>query len=474
MSIIPHAWLMVFLAGSLAASAAQPRLTVEAALKPGEPWKAYPTRTLDDLPSAVTTSTDSALSQYGGMLARKTKATGFFYAARIEGRWWLVDPEGCLFLHKGVASVRMLGTAGSENAWNEQFGSQTNWPSRTTALLRENGFNGLGAWSDVERLREVGPPLVYTRTWSFMASYGKKRGGTYQQPGHTGYPHDCIFVFDPGFEAFCDQYARSLAVGKEDQCLLGHFSDNELPLNRAALRNYLQLPEPDPGHQAALAWMRARHGEKATAKDIMDQDEQDFLALVVERYFRIVSKAIKRYDPNHLYLGARFHGAVPRLPEVFRAAGPYVDVVSVNLYHVWTPDQDRLAMWERESGRPVLITEWYAKGMDSGLANTTGAGWLVKTQRDRGRFYQNFALALLQAKGCVGWHWFKYIDNDPTAAKVDPSNVDSNKGIVNNRYVPYAPLLEAMKQLNQRAYSLVEYFSRQPDSSGAALDRKGN
>ena len=139
-------------------------------------------------------------------------------------------------------------------------------------------------------------------------------------------------------------------------------------------------------------------------------------------------------------------------------------------------------MWERESGRPSLITEWYAKGMDSGLANTTGAGWLVKTQQDRGRFYQNFALALLQSKGCVGWHWFKYIDNDPAAARVDPSNMDANKGIVNNRYVPYTPLLEAMKQLNQRAYSLAEYFGRQPGSAGgvstteagAALDRKSN
>jgi hypothetical protein len=149
-------------------------------------------------------------------------------------------------------------------------------------------------------------------------------------------------------------------------------------------------------------------------------------------------------------------------------------MVSVNLYHVWTPDLERLAMWERESGRPFLITEWYAKGMDSGMANTTGAGWLVKTQQDRACFYQNFALALLQSKGCVGWHWFKYIDNDPTAAGVDPSNQDANKGIVNNRYVPYTPLLEAMKQLNQRAYSLAEYFSRQPVSSGAALDSKSN
>ncbi len=474
--------ILLLLAGTLTLSAAQPRRTVDAALKTGEPWKAYPTRTLEDLPPAIATRTDSGLSQYGGLQSRKAKATGFFYPARIEGRWWLVDPEGCLFLHSGVASVRMSGSAGGQVACNEQYGSETNWPSRTTALLRDHGFNGLGAWSDVDRLRPVAPPLVYTRTWSFMSSYGKKRGGTFQQPGHTGYPHDCIFVFDPGFETFCDQYARALASDKDDPWLLGHFSDNEMPLSRAALRNYLQLPAQDPGCQAARAWLSARHGAQASAKDITEEDEQGFLALVGERYFRIVSKAIKQQDPHHLYLGARFHGAVPRLPEVFRAAGPYVDVISVNLYQVWTPDLDRLAMWEHESGRPFLITEWYAKGMDSGMGNTTGAGWLVKTQRDRGRFYQNFALALLESKGCVGWHWFKYIDNDPAAAKADPSNADSNKGIVSNRYVPYTPLLEAMKELNQRGYSLAEYFNppsgapaaASPAGPGPVLDRKGN
>jgi hypothetical protein len=456
---------MALLAVAFAAPAA-PRLTVDASNKPGEAWKAYPTRTLDDLPAAVIARTNSALSCYGGLLAQKTKATGFFYPARIEGKWWLVDPEGCLFLHNGVASVRMADTAASRDACKEQFGSQTNWPHRTAALLHDHGFNGLGAWSDVERLRKASPPLVYTRTWSFMSSYGKKRGGTFQQPGHTGYPHDCIFVFDPQFESFCDQYARALAADKYDPWLLGHFSDNEMPLNRTALQNYLELPDRDPGRQAALAWLRARHGDQAAAPDITEKDEQEFLALVVERYFRAVSAAIKKHDPNHLYLGARFHGAVPRLPEVFRAAGPYVDVVSVNLYHVWTPDLSRLAMWERESGKPFLITEWYAKAVDSGLPNQTGAGWLVKTQQDRGRFYQNFALALLQAKGCVGWHWFKYIDNDPAATGADPSNQDANKGIVNNRYVPYTTLLDAMKPLNQRIFSLAEYFSSPPVATG--------
>ena len=117
-------------------------------------------------------------------------------------------------------------------------------------------------------------------------------------------------------------------------------------------------------------------------------------------------------------------------------------------------------MWSRESGRPILITEWYVKGADSGLPNNSGAGWIVKSQQDRGRFYQHFTLGLLESKVCVGWHWFKYIDNDPSEPNTEPSNRDSNKGIVTSRYEPYPALLDAMKPLNDRVYSLTDYFDQ--------------
>ena len=92
------------------------------------------------------------------------------------------------------------------------------------------------------------------------------------------------------------------------------------------------------------------------------------------------------------------------------------------------------------------------------MPNTSGAGWIVKTQRDRGNFYQHFALGLLESKVCVGWHWFKYADNDPDDTNADPSNIDSNKGIVSNRYEPYPELLQSAKRINERSYRLADYF----------------
>jgi len=151
--------------------------------------------------------------------------------------------------------------------------------------------------------------------------------------------------FRPCFVSFCDEHARQLSAGKNDPWLLGHFSDNEMPLKLEALNNYLQLPENDLGYQAAWKWLRERHGPSAKAGDITEKDLRDFSKLVVDRYFRIVSSAIRKHDPNHLFLGSRFHGATLRFPEVFKACGPYVDVVSVNYYRAWTPDRVKLKMW---------------------------------------------------------------------------------------------------------------------------------
>ncbi|GAB5379479.1 MAG: beta-galactosidase [Aliiglaciecola sp.] len=47
-------------------------------------------------------------SKYGGYTgAAKRKATGFFRVEKVDGKWWMIDPEGHLFFSHGPANVRM-------------------------------------------------------------------------------------------------------------------------------------------------------------------------------------------------------------------------------------------------------------------------------------------------------------------------------------------------------------------------------
>lgn len=426
--------------------------TVLVSRGPGKKWTPRDTRTLAQLPKIPR---DSAFSKFGGVAASTHHSTGFFYTKKFKNRWWLIDPEGHVFIHRGMTSVKMIRSAGAKKSLLEQFESESNWATYTSRILLDHGFNGLGPWCDRALFPATEVPLVHTKLWNFMSAYGKKRGGTYQASGHTGYPQDCPFIFDPEFPTFCLQHAKQLAATKDDPWLLGHFTDNELPWRLSMLENYLKLPKNDPGHRAASEFLAKRHKGKIT-----DQDREAFLAHAADTYFSAVSKAIRTHDPNHLVLGSRFHGRANKIPALFEAAGRHLDVISVNYYHAWTPDLDLMKMWEQQSQKPTLITEWYAKGEDSGLANTSGAGWLVKTQADRAAFYQNFTLALLESRTCIGWHWFRYSDNDPEERGTDPSNRDANKGIVTSRYQPYLELLSPMKDLNQRTYNLIKHFEQ--------------
>lgn len=143
-----------------------------------------------------------------------------------------------------------------------------------------------------------------------------------------------------------------------------------------------------------------------------------------------------------------------------KTAGKYLDIVSNNYYNYWTPDSTQMANWTKWTGKPFIVTEYYTKGEDSGMPNQSGAGWIVRTQRDRGLFYQNYNLALIESKNCVGWHYFKYQDNDPTAKGADQSNTDANKGIVNNYYEVWTPMMDLMKQMNTQIYHLISYFDK--------------
>ena len=445
---------------ALAAGGAEVKapMRVKAWRKAGKP-KAYPTRVLAHLanfrPAAV------KLGRFGGWAGRRYKATGFFHARKIGERWWLIDPEGHRFLHVAVNSVRPGRGPQMRKAFAGKFRSQADWADKTMKMLRELGFNGTGSWSTDELNAAASRRPAYTPQWNFMSTFAGRLGKTRQVAGHKAYPNDCMPVFDPAFEKFAFARAGKLAATAGDAWLLGHYSDNELPFPRDLLDKALKLPAADATRRTAEAWLAARKAAKPAkpgAEKLTRDDREAWRGHVAERYFSICARAIRRHDPNHLYLGSRLYGSEKSCQAVVTAAGRHVDVLAVNVYGVWTPSAEMLGRWARWSARPVLVTEWYAKGADSGMANLSGAGWTVPTQADRGRFYQNFTLGLLEAKCCVGWHWFKYYDNDPTDKRTDPSNRDSNKGIVNVRYEPYRGLADAMRQLNAAVYPLCEYF----------------
>ena len=155
--------------------------------------------------------------------------------------------------------------------------------------------------------------------------------------------------------------------------------------------------------------------------------------------------------------------------------------MTINWYGQWTPDANSLYQIAQNVNLPIMITEFYTKAMENDgsfddpsdpLKNTRGAGWIVRTQQDRGDFYQNFTLRLIECKNVVGWHWHQYLDDDDSPEVIykggapdatgknwkDQSNIDANKGVVNNWHEPYEELCASMAEINLNAYRLAQHF----------------
>lgn len=436
-------------------------MQVDTKTSPTGTYKPYSTRTICQLPDFYENASVIATNIYGSRTDKQTTATGYYYSKFIDGRWWIVDPLGYLSICRAVNGISPGNGATSKSAFTIKFGSNTTWMNSTKQLLNDNGFFCAGAWSNTSYItsnpNQTSKPLAYTIILNWMSGFGSTR--TYQQSGHMGYPNDAIFVFESGFAAYCESKAQALANNKNDKNIFGYFTDNELPFYNKSLNNFLRLGKTsltDENYIATKNWLSDNGYSEA---DTLNSDIQArFLGFVAQTYFSTVYNAIKKYDPNHMVLGPRVNVAEARENKYFmQAAGPYVDILAVNYYGVWTPNIEGNINWGKNLGKPFMVTEFYTKGSDAGLANTSGAGWIVKTQLDRGYEYQNYTLGLLESKYCVGWHWFKYFDNDPTVSS-DPSNIDANKGIVNLSYEPYTPLLEKMKDLNLKVYNIIDYF----------------
>jgi hypothetical protein len=437
--------------------------------------------------------------------ASPVKAQPFFHAEKVDGRWWLISPEGRRFISKGVTTVQMAqdtirntDVSPYLETNKAKYGNPVAWRKAVAQRLIGWGFNTLGAWSD-DAVAEVivgDQRLAYAPIVDLGATFvaQKQKGAAWL---HGIFPD----VFDPDFETISRQRAREhCAPRATDRWLLGWFTDNELrwgPDWRGSdelLTMFLSLPAGAAGKQAAVALMRERYGavtnfnavwkttfaswdelaqtnsvrapvvrqaiyqqnqeierqanEADPKRAAFVADCESFLARLAERYFRITSGAIRAADPNHMNFGCRFAYVPP--PPVIAAAAKYVDAISFNCYR---PDPREVVERYSASGKPLIIGEFSFRSRDSGLPNTRGAGHLVDTQAERAAAFKNFVTLALQNPNLVGYHWFEHCD-EPKEGRFDGEN--SNYGVVNIRDEVYKELALAMTEINAKAEALHE------------------
>lgn len=417
----------------------------------------------------------------------RASATGFFQVARIDNRWWLVDPMGRGFYIIGTDHIRYdghgceaLGYAPYGRFVSEKYKSEEAWAAATLSRLKSWGFNTLASGHSPS-LRHKGLP--HTEFLALGTSFARQEAlcppGTW-----TGFPN----VFSPEWPTYCEKVAKErCAPNRDDPWLIGYFLDNELEwygkiwLPYGLFHEVWKLPADHTGKQAWLTFLRERlehpSGMKAhwnvsvdtwealaahTEPHVPMSDEArqmalDWVSHVAERYFEPATAAIRRHDPNHLILGCRFAGPSPG---AWPSAGRFCDVVSFNYYadidvrrgvprHV----VDMFREWQAAADAPMMITEWSFPALDTELPSTNGAGMRVDNQEQRARCFRHFQRTMFKLPFMVGSDFFMYIDEpEQGIAAAFPEN--SNYGLVNNEDRPYERLTRAASELNPKACRL--------------------
>jgi len=412
------------------------------------------------------------LNDWGGITSIQLDATGFYRLEERGGRWWLVDPEGHPLLSQAVNHVTHRGDRDIETdewpyeqAVQEIYGDEAAWADAAEERLRQWGFHHLGAW---------------------LAS-GELRGRMPEAPilglsGVDWLEGDIADVYADGWElAVQEKAADEVADRVDDPLIVGWFLDNEMrwgvdwrgtedltdlswelgpdTATRQRLEAFLNVQHDDDFDSFAAAWEvegLASSWEELWALEELpdggDEDRRVWEERYALRYFDVTADAVRAADPNHLLLGVRFISQMTPAP-VVEAAGRHLDVVSVNRYELtegleqllqdaspeFARTGEELEHFHELSGRPILISEFGYRAMDSGLPNSSPPIQLVlETQAERAEHFTAFAHRHLAPPWGVGLHWFEWTD-EPPGGRFDGE--DSNWGLVSLADEPYAELV---------------------------------
>ncbi len=407
-----------------------------ARIKSGDGYFPFASKTLDSRSDYTVNPANLELSKYGGWKARRhDQGTGFFRVKKINGRWWAIDPEGYLFIHKALNSV------------NSDYQN----PDQIYGMMREHGFNGFGNWTwdgtsgppekniiTASTVRNK-TPMAYTPKVSFIGNYRNER-----LPKGTRRIE--LPVFDEGFESKAIEYAKEFMPYVNDPHVFGYFTDNELPF-KTGLQDHLAITDPnDPNYKTAIHFLKKRGKEPSS----LDQsDAHAYTALMGERYFKVVHDAIRRVDSNHMIIGSRCNSAEKFNQAFMKNAGKYIDIFSANQYNHWGDRRFETKNMSEWSGRPLLFSEFYVMSSVGGRADT-GAGYTSPDQISRALFYQNYISTYAESGCVVGFHWFKYGEGN------------NNTGVVNDKGVFYTELLTSMKQMNKHLYDFIDHADSRP------------
>ncbi len=422
-------------------------------------------------------------NRFGGWAeGPRLESTGHFRTEKVDGKWWLVDPEGYLYWSHGLTCVRFNNAytriserehffeeLPSENDLLYDFFSNNNfnftaanlyrkygedWKEKSTInvlkRIKSWGLNTIANWSDPDIYLYHENRIPYTVNIS--GPWPRLDGKDFKFPD----------VFNPRFrEVVAQAMQNNGAKTKDDPYCIGYFIDNELSVSNLTMR-LMNQPANGFAKQAFIEYLKDKYGtiqklnqswstsyanwgvlEQLT--ELPDQaadDGKEFDVVIADLYHKICREELKRVAPHKLYLGSRIHG---NQVDFIKSAARYCDVVTFNRYNFTV---ERLTLPE-EFDLPTMIGEFHFGALDRGHFHTGLQS--VANQEQRADAYYHYVKGALTNPQIVGTHWFQYGDQAFTGRGDGENYQIGFVDIVDN---PYPEIVEAARKIGYQLYEI--------------------
>jgi len=441
-------------------------------------------------------------SKYGGYTKLEGKKTGFFHLEKIQDRWWLIDPEGYVFLSLGLNHVhpRQLLQESNREQNIQKFGDPGETEGRRIDLnsefvrnfriMVEDDFKTLGFNTYGYTSYDYRPPYVayYVRLLGFLNI------SAWMQPDRINFPDVFTTEWKEGCESFLkEQY--DIENIKDDPELLGYwFAPIPIHTKRDAAEMkgdmFWDYPRPEvltwqetlkiseantPAKEVFVDLMKERYrgniarfnrvyGTSCTGFEDINQlssellspargyeaslDDEAFFRLIIKEYYSSICEIIRKYDQNHLILGDRYNGNTGPSIAALLEARNWVDVIMTHHWGYFRDIKDNLEMMHKLTGKPILIGDSCFSLPYPEMPNPFGPH--VESSAERGRMYRQFAENVFSLPYIIGWNWCGYIDNLEEWEKGT-----QHSGIKNAYGENYTELTDVMKEVNASIYDTI-------------------
>lgn len=450
---------------------------------------------------------------YGGWAAGPALiATGRFYAARDQGKWWLVDPEGQLFWSFGMHTISYDRSTevkqrrplfswlpGGEDPLSRMYSGETQEMynfyganlyrkfgpdferfhyDQALNRLRSWGFNTVhdigSKWEQTAGRRKV--PYVLTRY--IVNEVGNDRRFAVRKTPGGG---DKCFVdpFDPDFAPTLEKSLGTFAACSNDPYFLGVLIDNEPAWSQGDPRNpstYFRMsvrafetPAEMPIKKALVAETRRLHPQLDQLNRLLQTNFSCWDDLSKPQEFTTQQRVNgdELFAQLDYFIADRYFSACKAavekvLPDTLylgcefsgfneeqvKAAARHCDIVTFNIYKLLPVQKAEVFKLAAKYDFGVLLTEFHFGALDRGMFSPGLVS--TPTQNERARRTADYLHSALMNPNCVGAHWFQYADQPLTGRPSDGENYAV--GFVTVTDEPYPEMVDAARKFGSSLY----------------------